>query len=296
MVWRGEDSVAPVWGGLAPFRGLYTNRDVNVLPHILGRIGNLEVRLARNSSEVAAAQETRFRVFYDELGASRSYVHELEQRDSDRFDSLCDHLLVLDRSISGPDHRQVVGTYRLLRQRPGNPTICYSDQEFPLSELMQRHRERHFLELGRSCVLPQYRTKRIVELLWQGIWAYSLHHGVDVMAGCASFPGTRPAAHAEPLSYLAQQCRADPEWDVRAIDERYFPTDLMPSEAVDPRRALAALPPLVKGYLRLGARIGDGCVIDADFRTTDVFVILPVEMISRRYLNHFGSGAQRYAA
>lgn len=296
MTTPAENQLGRIQAELAPLQHLYTNRDVNALPHILGRIGHLEVRLARNSSEVTAAQETRFRVFYDELGASRQYVHMLEQRDSDRFDSMCDHLLVLDRSIGGPDHRQVVGTYRLLRQNPGNLTACYSDEEFCLSELMQHHPEKRFLELGRSCVLLEYRTKRIVELLWQGIWAYSLYHGIDVMTGCASFPGISPAAHAEPLSFLAQNCRADPEWDVRALAEHYFPTDLMPCEAVDARRALAAMPPLLKGYLRLGARIGDGCVIDGDFRTTDVFVILPVEKISSRYINHFGSGAERYAA
>jgi putative hemolysin len=282
--------------GLAQFPQLFTKRGVNDMPHILGRIGNLEVRLARNSSEIAAAQEIRFRVFYDELGASRRYVHMLEQRDSDRFDSLCDHLLVLDRSISGPDQRQVVATYRLLQQEPGGSSACYSDDEFSLSELIARHPQKRFLELGRSCVLPEYRTKRIVELLWQGIWAYCLHHRIDVMTGCASFHGIFPAAHAEPLSFLAHNCRADAQWDVSALPDRYFPIDLMPSEAVDGRRAIAAMPPLLKGYLRLGARIGDGCVIDHDFRTTDVFVILPVEMISKRYVNHFGTSADRYAA
>jgi len=291
-----ENPVAVQQAGLAQFPQLFTNRDLNRLPHILGRIGDLEVRLARNSSEIAAAQEIRFRVFYDELGASRRYVHVLEQRDSDRFDSLCDHLLVLDRSIGGPDHRQVVGTYRLLPQEPGGSAPCYSDEEFGLSDLMARHPAKRFLELGRSCVLPEYRTKRIVELLWQGIWVYCLHHGVDVMTGCASFSGVFPAAHAEALSFLAHNCRADSEWDVRAVPERYFPIDLMPSEAVDARRSLAGMPPLLKGYLRLGARIGDGCVIDHDFRTTDVFVILPVEMISQRYVNHFGTTADRYAA
>lgn len=282
--------------GLAQFPQLFTNQGVNRLPHILGRIGNLEVRLARNSSEIAAAQETRFRVFYDELGASRRFVHVLEQRDSDRFDALCDHLLVLDRSIGGPDHRQVVGTYRLLPQEPGSKSACYSDQEFLLSDLMARHPEKRFLELGRSCVLPEYRTKRIVELLWQGIWAYCLHNRIDVMTGCASFPGIYPAAHSESLSFLAHNSRADADWDVRALPERYFPIDLMPKEAVNARRALASMPPLLKGYIRLGARIGDGCVIDEDFRTTDVFVILPVKMISERYVNHFGTSAGRYAA
>lgn len=267
------------------------------VPKILGRIGQLEVRLARGSAEISAAQEVRFRVFYDELGASRHYVHHLEQRDADRFDTLCDHLLVIDTSVHGPINRQVVGTYRLMRQDQEAPSgRFYSDQEFALSDLARRRPARRFLELGRSCVLPEYRTKRVVELLWQGIWAYSLHHGVDVMTGCASFSGVVPAAHAEPLSFLAQNCRASAEWDVPALPHRYCTMDLMPAEAVDGKRALAAMPPLLKGYLRLGARIGDGCVIDHDFGTTDVLVILPVEAISQRYINHYGAGAERYAA
>jgi putative hemolysin len=263
----------------------------------LGRIGSLEVRLARNSSEVAAAQEVRFRVFYDELGAKRHYVHALEQRDADRFDAICDHLLVFDTAIAGPDHRQIVGTYRLLRQESAIAAGgFYSDEEFELERLMARHPDRRFLELGRSCVLPEYRSKRTVELLWQGIWAYCRIHGIDVMTGCASFHGVVPAAHAEALSLLAHNFRPEPEWDVRAVPGRYRPMDLVPSEAIDTRRALAAMPPLIKGYLRIGARFGDGCVVDDDFGTTDVFVVLSTDWISDRYINYYGSEAQRFAA
>lgn len=265
--------------------------------HALARIGSLEVRLARNSSEIAAAQGVRFRVFYDELGASRNFVHELESRDADRFDAVCDHLLVFDTSIAGPDHGQIVATYRLLRQdRAAATGGFYSQGEFDLEALVRRHPRRRFLELGRSCVLPDYRGKRIVELLWQGIWAYCLHHGIDVMTGCASFPGTVPAAHAEPLSFLAQNCRADAAWDVRALPERYSQMDLMPAEAVANRSALASMPPLIKAYLRLGGRIGDGCVVDRDFGTTDIFIILPVEAVSRRYINYYGADAPPFAA
>ncbi|WP_235911575.1 GNAT family N-acetyltransferase [Mesorhizobium xinjiangense] len=264
---------------------------------VLGRIGQLEVRLARNSSEIAAAQEVRFRVFYDELGAKRQFVHELESRDSDRFDAVCDHLLVVDTAIGGPDRQQIVGTYRLLRQEQAMAAGgFYSDEEFELEALMARHPHRRFLELGRSCVLPEYRSKRTVELLWQGIWAYCRRHAIDVMTGCASFPGVTPAAHAEALSFLAQNCRAEADWDVRAVASRYNDMDLVPAEAVDTRAALAAMPPLIKGYLRLGAKVGDGCVVDRDFRTTDIFIVLPVEHIADRYINYYGADAQRFAA
>ena len=255
---------------------------------VLGRIGTMEVRLARNSAEIAAAQAVRFRVFYEELGAKRAQVHDLEQRDADRFDMICDHLLVIDTSIAGPENQQIVGTYRLLRQeRALAGGGFYTSGEFNLDSLIRRHPTRNFLELGRSCVLPAYRHKRTVELLWQGIWTYCNHHKIDVMTGCASLPGVVPAAHAESLTFLAHNFTATGAWRASALPAHYHAMDLMPAEAVNPKAALAALPPLVKGYLRLGAMIGDGCVIDPDFRTVDVLVILPVERIGERYLQHY---------
>ncbi|MGN6305271.1 MAG: GNAT family N-acetyltransferase [Mesorhizobium sp.] len=264
---------------------------------LLGRIGNLEVRLARNEAEVAAAQEVRYRVFYDEMGAHKGALQALDRRDADRFDPVCDHLLVLDSSISGPEHRRIVGTYRLLRQEAAVAAGgFYSQDEFDLPGLVARHPGERFLELGRSCVLPEYRSKRTIEVLWQGIWAYINHHRIGVMTGCASFPGVDPAAHAESLSYLAHHCRAGADWDIRAVPGRYHAMDLMPAEAINAKSAIAGMPPLVKGYLRLGARIGDGCVIDHDFRTVDVFIILPVSEISSRYVNYYGAEAQRFSA
>jgi putative hemolysin len=264
---------------------------------VLGRIGNLEVRLARNEAEIAAAQEVRYRVFYDELGARKSLFHINDRRDADRFDSVCDHLLVFDTGLPGPDHRRIVGTYRLLRQEMASAAGgFYAEDEFELTKLVSRHPGLRFLELGRSCVLPEYRSKRTIETLWQGIWAYITHYEIGVMTGCASFHGTVPAAHAEALTYLAYHCRTNPVWDIKAVPGRYCPMDLMPIEAVSAKAAVAAMPPLVKGYLRIGARIGDGCVIDYDFSTVDVFIVLPVTEIGSRFVNIYGGEAQRFAA
>jgi putative hemolysin len=263
----------------------------------LGRIGSLEVRLARNEAEITAAQEVRYRVFYDELGAGNDSTPAAGRRDADRFDTVCDHLLVLDTSLPGPEHHRVVGTYRLLRQEAAAAAGgFYSESEFELTRLIARHPGQRFLELGRSCVLPQYRSKRTIEVLWQGIWAYINHYDIGVMAGCASFPGTLPAAHAEALTYLAHHCRTASAWDVRAVAGRFCSMDLMPIEAVNARAAIAAMPPLVKGYLRVGARIGDGCVIDHAFSTVDVFVVLPVKQIAARYVSDYGADGQRFAA
>lgn len=110
-------------------------------------------------------------------------------RDIDAFDAVCDHLLVLDNSIEGDPEDQIVGTYRLLRQETAFAyNGFYSASEFDIEGLIARHPGKRFMELGRSCVLPQYRTKRTVELLWQGNWAYAVRHRMDAMIGCASFP------------------------------------------------------------------------------------------------------------
>lgn len=278
-------------GSRSPASAYSTSAATNVL----GRIASLEVRLADRSEEIAAAQELRFKVFFDELGARHQGASASEARDQDRFDAICDHLLVVDTSIAGSVREQIVGTYRLLRAEHAEKAGgFYSAAEYEVEALIARKPERRYLELGRSCVLPEYRSKRTVELLWQGIWAYCRRHDIDVMLGCASFHGTIPAAHALPLSFLYHHCRPAPEWDVRALPHRYRSMDLVPREAVSAKAALLQTPPLVKGYLRLGASIGDGAVVDKDFGTTDVFIILPVENISSRYITYYGAEADRF--
>jgi putative hemolysin len=263
---------------------------------VLGRLGPLEVRLARDEAEIEAAQAVRYRVFREEFGAHIGNPQDTEARDADRFDSACDHLLVIDNSLSGPPAARIVGTYRLLRQeRAVEAGGFYSEQEFELRDLIAGHPDRRFLELGRSCVDPTYRSRRTIELLWQGIWAYINHYDIATMTGCASFPGVVPAAHAMALSYLAQNHRASGEWDVRAVPSRYRIMDLMPSEAVVEKAAVRAMPALIKGYLRLGARFADGCVVDHDFGTTDVLVVLPAEFVSMRHVQYFEAEARRFA-
>jgi L-ornithine Nalpha-acyltransferase len=258
----------------------------------LGRLGTLTVRLATETAEIEAAQRLRHRVFFQTRGDLSGGGELL---DSDQFDARCDHLLVIDEARSGPVQERIVGTYRLLREECANAAGGYYSQEaFDVRSLVNRHPERRFLELGRSCVLPEYRSKRTVELLWQGIWTYCQTHSIDVMFGCASFAGAVPAAHALALSFLHHNARAAGDWRVAAIGETRAAMDLMPVEAVDTRDAVAAMPPLVKGYLRLGAKFGDGAVVDHEFGTTDVFVILRTEDIGARYLNHFGPEAGRF--
>ncbi|MBU1313169.1 MULTISPECIES: GNAT family N-acetyltransferase [Pseudorhizobium] len=285
----------------------FLKHDVNVNPSqslsgdqagdLLGRIGSLETRLARTEREVNAAQAVRYRVFVEEMKAQLPADAMRQRRDFDAYDAVCDHLLVVDRSIDGDIEDQIVGTYRLLRQQVAMAHGgFYSASEFDIAPLLARHPDKKFMELGRSCVLPAYRTKRTVELLWQGNWAYALKHGVSAMFGCASFFGTRPEEHALALSFLHHNARVKGEWHVAALPDLYREMDLMPVEAANARKALNAMPPLIKGYLRLGAMIGEGAVVDQAFNTTDVLVVLPISAISGRYINYYGADAGRFAS
>jgi putative hemolysin len=276
-------------------------RDHGGLDPVLGRLGSLEVRLATTAKEIRKAQRLRFKVFYDEMSAVPNGASLFYRRDIDDFDAICDHLLVLDHDVARKPFRaakpRVVGTYRLLRQEVADRNFgFYSSGEFEIGALIAAHPGLRFLELGRSCVLKPYRNKRTVELLWHGIWTYVLHHRIDVMLGCASLEGTDPHRLALPLSFLHHYARPPETWRARALPERFTAMNLIAKEAVDPKAALHALPPLIKGYLRLGATFGDGAVIDHQFGTTDVLVILPVSAINPRYIDHFGPAGTRHAA
>jgi putative hemolysin len=268
-------------------------------PATLGRLGALEVRLAQEKRDVKRAQKLRYRVFYQDGSAIAGAVTLLAQRDKDAFDRICDHLLVIDHAAkpSMRGKQPVVGTYRLLRQDVAESHGgFYSENEFDIAGLIERHANLRFLELGRSCVLPLYRNKRTVELLWHGVWSYVRQHRLDVMIGCASFEGTDPKRLALPLSFLHHYAQAPQAWRASAQPSRRVEMNRMAKQAINPKAALHQLPPLIKGYLRLGAFIGDGAVIDHQFGTIDVLIVLPVSAINARYIEHFGVDASRHAA
>ena len=269
---------------------------------VYGRVGDLEVRMALGARDLRRAQRLRYDVFYKEMSAKPSFMAELRRRDEDPYDAVCDHLLVVDHAVTAatlswsPVRRpEVVGTYRVLRQDvAARQNGFYAQGEYDIAPLLQARAQTHrFLELGRSCVLKPYRNRRTVELLWHGLWTYVREHGVDVMIGCASFAGTDPSQHACALSFLHHNALAPREWRCKAHPHMYQPMNMLAKEQVDTRAALKALPPLIKGYLRLGAFVGDGAVIDHQFGTTDVLIILPVENIDPRYFGHFGAPHER---
>ena len=249
------------------------------------RAGDIEVRLAESDGEVRAAQTLRYGVFYEEMAATPSAEMQRRRRDFDSFDDYCDHLLMIDHAV-GAGAAGVIGTYRLLRRsaavRRGQ---FYSVDEYDIGKLLAFPGE--ILELGRSCIAASHRQRSIMQLMWRGIADYALYHDIGLMFGCASLHGTDPAEHALALSYLYHQHLAPVNLRPRALPSRYLDMDMMPRDKVNARVALTELPPLIKGYLRLGGFVGDGAVIDPQFNTIDVAVVVATDRITGKYYRHY---------
>ena len=271
-------------------------RDLCGLPPTLARVGPLELRLATTKKEIRKAQRLRYKVFFEEGAAIPDRTAKLLRRDICAFDRVCDHLLVIDHAARskrlGILKPKVIGVYRLLRgDVAARGRGFYSAQEFDIAPLLARHAGKRFLEPGRACVLANYRGKGVIELLWQGIGAYVRHHNIDVMFGCASLEGCDVEKLAPQLAALARtRPDAGREWLARAHDSRRVAMDGAAVTPAQMAKAQRSLPPLVKAYLRCGAFVGDGAVVDARFGTTDVLVVLPVAQIAPRYLAQFGGG------
>jgi putative hemolysin len=249
------------------------------------RSGVLGVRIAVDADEIDASQALRYRVFYEEMGARADAATQASQRDRDAYDAVADHLLVIDHSI-GEGAKGVVGTYRLIRA-PAAARLgrFYSADEYDISTVLAFPGQ--VLELGRSCVAPAYRNRSAMQLLWRGIAAYVSRHRIDLMFGCACLPGTDLDAMAADLTYLYTHHLAPADFRPRAIPSRYIDMRRLDPATLDPRRTLAKLPPLIKGYLRLGGFVGDGAVIDPQFNTTDVAVVVKTDLITAKYSRHY---------
>ncbi len=249
------------------------------------RAGNLGVRIATTPDEIDAALALRYRIFFTEMGAIADPATALSQRDRDAFDAVADHLLVIDHEI-GPGPEGVVGTYRMIQQA-GAAAIgrFYSADEYDIASITGF--PGNILELGRSCVDARYRGRAVMQLLWRGIAAYVFHFQIDLLFGCASLTGTDPDALSTELTYLYGHHLAPPALRPRARPERYVDMRRMDLAAIDPRRANQMLPPLIKGYLRIGAFVGDGAVVDQQFNTTDVAIVMKTDMVTDKYFRHY---------
>lgn len=245
--------------------------------------GTIEIRIATSPAELAAAQKLRYKVFYEEMQACPSAQMAAEKRDFDNFDLICDQLLAFDTTKSGDE--AVIATYRLLREEKINDIHgFYSFQEFDLSNMdnaifREEMAGRQLLELGRSCVREEYRSNNIIQLMWRAIVRYIVRHNVGCLFGCASLEGVIQGDLELPLSYLHHKYKTPDEFNIPALPERAQKMNYYEGDDIDISKAKRQLAPLVRGYARLGCYIGDGAVIDEQFNTTDVFILLLVDRL-----------------
>ncbi|PJB71636.1 MAG: hemolysin-like protein [Alphaproteobacteria bacterium CG_4_9_14_3_um_filter_47_13] len=248
-------------------------------------IEDVEIKLAQTEEEVEASQRLRYRVFYEEYAAKPSEEMARERRDMDDFDSIAEHLIVLDNSIKDPIDR-IVGTYRLLRHEAANKHgKFYTSDEYNIDSLINSGST--LLELGRSCVLADYRTRPVLQLLWEGIIEFMLTHDIGTMFGCASLHGTNIEAFSQQLAYMHHYHLSPENIRPRALDKHYVDMNLHSREDLNAIEVFKSLPPLIKGYLRVGCTIGEGAVIDHQFNTTDVCIVLPMNEFAPRYRRHY---------
>ena len=224
-------------------------------------------------------------MFYEEYGAKPSAEMLKEKRDFDDYDKFADHLIVIDKNV-GEGIKGIIGTYRLLRN-PQAKKIgqFYTSDEYDITPLLSFGDG--LLELGRSCVLPPYRTRPVLQTLWKGIAHYLADNQIDLMFGCASLHGTNTDDLSQQLAYLYHFHLAPDDMCPRALDSRFVDMNLHAKEDLNAKRVFVSLPPLIKGYLRLGASIGNGAVIDTQFNTTDVCIILPTAKVTQKYVRHY---------
>lgn len=236
-----------------------------------------EARLARDPAEVRAAQSLRYRVFVEELGGDGPLVDHVRRLECDRFDPFYDHLILIDHAAGD----RVVGAYRLM---PGGRAATgegfYTAGEYDLAPLFASGRR--LLELGRSCLHADYRGGTAMFHLWKALADYVLANGIEVLFGVASFHGTDVGSLAQPLSYLHHFHLAPDALRVRALPGHFQRMDLVPAEAVDRKVAVAAIPALIKAYLRLGGFVGEGAFVDRQFNTTDVCLVMDTEQMNAR--------------
>ncbi|KEO51949.1 GNAT family N-acetyltransferase [Thioclava pacifica] len=246
----------------------------------MGENAAFDIRLARGAADLEASQRLRYRVFVEELGGGGQTVDHAARIERDDLDPVYDHLLLVDRNRPLGEH--VVGAYRLLTSdRAAEAGHFYCDTEYDLEPL--RASGRKLLELGRSCVHPDYRGGAAMLLLWNALADYVLAHEIEILFGVASFHGTDPQALKMPLAWLHHHHLAPEGLRPRARSEAFQSMDLVREPELDRRAAMAQMPNLIKAYLRLGGFVGEGAFVDHPFNTTDVLLLMDTKAMSDKH-------------
>ena len=241
------------------------------------------VKIADKKSELKKAQALRYSVFYNEKKAIPTISKKLLRLDYDNVDKFADHLIVLDNNRKGIENK-IVGTYRLTR---GDIAVhfggFYTSAEFDLSKILNSYNHNQILELGRSCVHQDYRNGKIMNLLWKAIAEYIKLYDIKILLGCASFHGTNVMKYTNELSYLRKNFSLPDKLSVKSLDTKIYPSYTEINSNINDLRTFVKLPPLIKGYLRIGGKVSYDCFVDYKFNTIDLCVIVNTRNIDKKY-------------
>jgi putative hemolysin len=242
-----------------------------------------DVKLADSKNEIKSAQKLRYQVFFSERNKKKIFNIDNFRKDSDKYDNYCDHIVVIHKK-SKFSRNKIVGTYRLLKQSVAeNKSGFYSSEEYDLTKLLNSNKYFNMLELSRSCISKDFRNKNVLQLMWKEIYKYIENNKVDAMFGTASFLDTNLYNLSNQLIYLNNSHKMPNEIMVNALDKCRAKIDYSRNIKMN-LKLVKSLPTLIKGYLKLNAYIGDGAVVDHKFKTTDIFVFLPVNDINYQYV------------
>ena len=241
------------------------------------------IKIVENKSELKKAQALRYSVFYKEKKAIPTISKKILRLDYDKVDNFADHLIVIDKNRKGIKSK-IVGTYRLVRgDIAANCGGFYTSSEFDLSKILNSYKNNQILELGRSCVHQDYRNGTIMKLLWKAIAEYVKLYDIKILLGCASFYGTDVMKYTNELSYLRKNFSLPDILSVKSLDPKIHPAYAEVNSNTNDLKTFVKLPPLIKGYLRLGGKVSHDCFVDYKFNTIDLCVIVTTDKINEKY-------------
>jgi putative hemolysin len=247
---------------------------------------SLTVRLAETEAEIVAAQRLRFEVFSRVRDAAFSDEVLKERRDVDVYDPSCDHLIVVDPSRKDEENLGIIGTYRMMaRSKRQDDPGFYTEKYFDISCFDGIEGE--IVEMGRVCIDADYKSRAVMQWLWKGIAGYVLDNDVRILFGCAGWDGINPGEHRNLLSYLHNEFLAPERIRPVAEGPDRLEFECLPPDAVDEKAAIAEIPSIIRGYSRMGGYIGEGAVINRNFNTTMVCIVVEMASVTTRYMKRF---------
>jgi len=265
----------------------YFFKKINKKSFIKIENGNLLIKLAETNAEIKKAQSLRYSVFYKEKNAKAGLSKKMLRRDFDKVDRFADHLIVIDKNRRSLKNN-IIGTYRLIRGDLANQYGgFYTSTEFDLSNIFHSYKNNQILELGRSCIHKKYRNGATVNLLWKAIANYVSIYDIKILLGCASFPGTNVMNFSDELAYLKRNHSLPSELSVKSLDVNIYPINNSKNKNVSDLKLFIKLPPLIKGYLRVGGKVSERFFVDHDFDTIDLCVVVQTNDINYKYKKRF---------